>query len=139
MKANNVYFNIPGLMNDGRSFTDYNPNAMLNNQTMQREKIMSNSEYRKYLQKNADLIIKQNQEFSNSKVNTQNFVPHSSPNTNELGPYLFKSSEDNTTPFGYSNSDLKSMYLSRNDHQSKLYTPLATINPEIEQKYLQKK
>ena len=106
---------------------------------MQRERIMSNAGYRDYLQKNADVIIKQNQMNSNSKVNTQNFIPHSSPNTNELGPYLFKSSEDTATPFGYSTSDLKSMYLSREEQQSKLYTPLASINPQIEEKYLQKK
>lgn len=138
MKANNVYFNIPEIMHDGRS-AQQNPNAILNDQVMQREKIMSNAEYRDYLQKNADVIIKKNQVNSNAKVNTQNFVPHSAPNTNELGPYLFKSSDDNTTPFGYNNSDLKSMYLSREEHQSKLYTPIASINPQIEEKYLQKK
>jgi len=136
MKANNVYFDIPEIMHDGR-FTDYNPNAMLNNQIMKREQIMSNNEYRNYLQKNADVIIRQNQQFSNTKVNTQNFVPYSPPNTNELGPYLFQSSNNETTPFGYNNSDLKSLYLSRNEHQSKLYTPLATINPRIKEKYLQ--
>ena len=108
MKANNVYFNIPEIMHDGRS-TQQNPNAILNDQVMQRENIMSNAEYRHYLQKNADVIIKQNQVNSNAKVNTQNFVPRSAPNTNELGPYLFKSSDDNTRPFGYNSSDLKSI------------------------------
>lgn len=137
MKANNVYFNIPEIMHDGRS-AQQNPNSILNEQIMHRESIMSNSEYRNYLQKNADVIIKQNQTYSNANVNTQNYIPHSAPNTNELGPYLFKSSDDNTTPFGYNNSDLKSMYLSRQQHQSNLYTPLANINPQIEAKYLQK-
>ena len=43
-------------MHDGRS-AQQNPNAILNDQVMQREKIMSNAEYRDYLQKNADVII----------------------------------------------------------------------------------
>ena len=73
MNANNVYFNIPEIMHDGR-FTDHNPNALLNNQMMQRENIMSNAEYRKYLQTNADLIIKQNQFQANAKVNSENLT-----------------------------------------------------------------
>lgn len=137
MNANNVYFNIPEIMHDGR-FTDHNPNALLNNQMMQRENIMSNAEYRKYLQTNADLIIKQNQFQANAKVNSENFVPHTPANTNELGPYLFESSDDNSTPFGYKSSDLKTMYLSKSELQSKLYTPLANINPDIKDKYLNK-
>ena len=68
--ANNVYFDIPELMNDGR-MTNYKPNAFLNNQVLKQEHAMSDAEYRTYLQKNADSVILKNQLHVNQNVATQ--------------------------------------------------------------------
>ena len=135
MNANNVYFNMPAMMQDGRQ-TNYNPNATFNELNMNSANIVSNNEYRKYLQNNADLIIKQNQEFSNNKVSNHSHKNEQTPNTNEMGPYMYASVNDQTKPFGYVDSDLKNIYLSRNELQSKLYTPVVNIHPHIQEKYL---
>jgi len=45
------------------------------------------------------------------------------PNSNK---YLFTSCADKTQPFGYETSDLKNLYLSRSDLQSRLCAPIMT-------------
>ena len=47
----------PG-MNDGRCFTSYMPNDILNSQIKQKLNIKTDHEYRKYLQNNAETIMK---------------------------------------------------------------------------------
>lgn len=50
----------PG-MSDGRCFTSYMPNCELNTQIKSLNKIDNNSEYRSFLQQNADQFMKQMQ------------------------------------------------------------------------------
>jgi hypothetical protein len=38
-------------------------------------------------------------------------------------PFVFESPLDNSQPFGYETSDLKNMYLSRNELQSRMSAP----------------
>ena len=40
--------------------------------------------------------------------------------------YLFSSCSDNTAPFGYQESDLKNLYLSKQELNSKLMAPILT-------------
>lgn len=40
--------------------------------------------------------------------------------------YLFQGSADATMPYGYQNSDLKNLYISRQALQSKLVAPIMT-------------
>ena len=40
--------------------------------------------------------------------------------------YLFESCADNSRPYGYETSDLKNMYLGRQDLESKLHAPILT-------------
>ena len=54
---NNFHHDFPALMSDGRSFSNWQPTAVLNDQIRTREKIKTNWDYRQYLQKNADSII----------------------------------------------------------------------------------
>lgn len=54
---NNFYHDSPALMSDGRSFSNWQPTAVLNDQIRTREKLKTNWEYRQYLQKNANSII----------------------------------------------------------------------------------
>ena len=59
--SNNIHFNFPPLMNDGRNFSSYEPGAEFDKALKDKANIKSNSDYRRYLQTNADSIIKNNQ------------------------------------------------------------------------------
>jgi hypothetical protein len=58
---NNQYLNYPPIMNDSRYITDFNSSIVNDNQIKSSKNIQNNTEYRHYLQKNADAIIKNNQ------------------------------------------------------------------------------
>jgi hypothetical protein len=58
---------------DGRIFTDYNSNCVINNQIMKDNKITSQYEYRKFLQENAEKLMeidRKNAESSLKKMNS---------------------------------------------------------------------
>ena len=54
---NNFHHDFPALMSDGRSFSNWQPTAVLNDEIRKRDNIKTNWDYRQYLQKNADSII----------------------------------------------------------------------------------
>ena len=54
---NNFHSNFPAIMSDGRSFSNWQPTAVLNEQIRTRENLKTNWAYRQYLQNNADSII----------------------------------------------------------------------------------
>ncbi len=54
---NNIHFNHPALMSDGRNYANWQPSAVLNDQIRKRENIKTNWDYREYLQKNANSIM----------------------------------------------------------------------------------
>ena len=58
--SNNIHFDFPPIMSDGRNYSSWQPNAMMNNQLVVDNNINSNADYRAFLTKNADKIIKQN-------------------------------------------------------------------------------
>ena len=103
--ANNVYYDIPAFMNDGRMATNYSPDAYLNNQLLTRNRITTNAEYRDYLMRNADKIINDNQIMSIENVSNVQ---------------VKDSIKDNQGPRGFQDSDLKSLYLSRDQHQEQV-------------------
>ena len=100
--ANNVYFNVPELMEDGRIITQYAHNMDLNDQFIEKGYIITNADYRKYLQQNANNIIEQNR--------TKTF--YESSNVNHHIP------DSESPPM----SDLNTLYLSRDVLQSHLAT-----------------
>lgn len=58
---------------DGRIFTDYNSNCVINKQIMKDNKITSQYEYRKFLQENAEKLMdidRKNAESSLKKMNS---------------------------------------------------------------------
>ena len=59
--SNNIHFDYPPIMMDGRNFADWQPGAVINERIRQDAHIKSNADYRKYLTNNADNIIKYNQ------------------------------------------------------------------------------
>ena len=122
--SNNIHSDFPPIMNDGRNFANWQPGAAINEYIRQQAKITSNWAYREYLSKNADTIIKYNQmsacgECGANTVQYGNGMPVSNNS-----PYLYKSTLDETKRFGYEDSDLKNLYLSDVNLQSRMVTPV---------------
>ena len=66
--SNNIHFNFPPIMTDGRNYSQWEPSNVTNEKIRESENINTNWEYRRYLQKNADTIIKTNQLSSFNKI-----------------------------------------------------------------------
>ena len=58
--SNNIHFNFPPIMNDGRNFASWQPEAVINNRIQEKENIRSNWDYRQYMQHNGLEIMKYN-------------------------------------------------------------------------------
>jgi len=110
--SNNIHFNFPPLMDDSRLFSNYYSSALNDSVFQNNKNIKNNSDYRKYLQVNADTIIKNNQYVSIAEcgINT-NY--NSEPLVSNQTPYIFNSILSRDQPYGYETSDLKNIYLSR--------------------------
>ena len=111
-------------MHDGRNYANWQPGGAVNEHIRKEANIKSNWEYRQYLSKNADALIKYNQESAcdNCCANSSQYGNNVPVSNNS--PYLFKSCLDTTQKFGYENSDLKNLYLSDITLQSRMVTPV---------------
>lgn len=121
--SNNIHFNYPPIMSDGRNFAEWQPEAVINNNIQQKENIKSNWDYRRYMQKNGLEIMKFN---SLEACNDLGISPYTQTNTTSSlnTPYLYKNTFDSWKPsYGYSNSDLKTPYLSREQLNARLISP----------------
>jgi hypothetical protein len=130
--SNNYDFNSPAKMADGRLWSQWQPDAVINERIQRQENIHTNWGYRQFLQKNGLEIMKYNNQ---EACYTLGLEPHfntgKTPSDNV--PYTFKGTFDSSKPgFGYCNSDLKNPYLSREQLNSRLVAP--TINPANFQK-----
>ena len=124
--SNNIHLGHPPLMSDGRNFITTHPDNQLNQDILVENRIMSNSDYRTYLTNNSEKIIANNQleACSNSKC-FRDFKRPQMEGTNQ--PYFFASAFDNTTPFGYVSTDMKNVYLTREQLQSRKVAPTLKI------------
>ena len=130
-KTNNKYPEFPPLMSDGRSITaTWQPESSINEDLKEKNNIKSNWEYRKFLTDNAKQIMEYN--FTESSSDIGYYVrpidiPSIKSNTISSGvtttPYLFSSIQDTTRPPGYQNSDLKQLYLSREQLEARKVAP----------------
>jgi hypothetical protein len=110
--TNNIHFNSPPIMSDGRNYSSWQPEAKINKRIQHNNDIKTNWEYRQFLQKNGIQICKQNF-YETCKINGL--------------PYARENKETNTN-YGYPNSDLKSLYLTREQLQSKLIAPTIMVS-----------
>jgi hypothetical protein len=132
--TNNKYPGFPPLMSDGRAVLgSWQPESTINADLIQTNGIKSNWEYRQYLQKNAHKIIEYNFHESCNDVgyfkrpidipSIQSNLTQGIHNT----PHHYSSSLDNTKkPFGHVSSDLKDVYLSREQLESRKISPVIT-------------
>jgi hypothetical protein len=123
--SNNIHFDFPPIMSDGRNFASWQPGAVINEKIRENAGITSNWQYRKYLVENAETIIKNNQVAACDECCS---IPVMQPisGNQQNSPYLYQSCSDNSQPFGYENSDLKNLYISNYQLQSRMVTPVIT-------------
>jgi hypothetical protein len=113
------------LMNDGRNFSNWQPEAVINETMQKNAGIKSNWDYRQYLQKNANNIMKYNhmESILSSGNNSNTYSAHFNNKSNN-SPFIFGSTHDMHRPdFGYYNSDLKKTYLSREQLNARRISP----------------
>lgn len=125
--SNNIHFNAPPMMSDGRNWTSWQPEAVVNNRIQSQEGIKTNWDYRQYMQRNGLQIMKYNTVDACSELGLDPHTVTSGPKTNV--PFMYKSPFDANKPsFGYNQSDLKTPYLSREQLNMRLVSP--SINTE---------
>ena len=135
--SNNIHFDFPPIMKDGRNYANWQPGGALNEEIRKDNKIHSNWAYRKFLTENADNIIRVNQVAACDDCCScpAKYGAANQPTTNNNTPFLYKSCLDNTQPFGYENSDLKNLYLSDVQLQARMVTPVLTQEQILRQGY----
>ncbi len=121
--SNNIHFNFPPIMADGRNFAQWQPDAVVNNRIQQKEGIANNWSYRQYLQQNGLQIMNYNTTEACYELGLDPHVQTGKTPSDNV-PYTFRSTFDTGKPgFGYCNSDLKNPYLSREQLNSRLIAP----------------
>jgi len=127
--SNNIHFNFPPIMSDGRIHSSWQPASYINNKIKENAGITNNWEYRRYLQNNATTIMQYN---SNTYCNELGLPKHiyTDANTTTNLPHRYKSTFDTNPPaFGYNNSsDLKNPYLTRQQLQARKSAPAFNLN-----------
>lgn len=131
--SNNIHFDFPPIMMDGRNYAKWQPGSVINQQIRKENDIKSNWQYRQYLTKNADDIIKSNQlEACDNccycpSIRSGDAVPNT--------PFLYNSCMEKSQPYGYEDSDLKNMYLSRQQLESRMVAPIISQEQYLLQRY----
>lgn len=113
--TNNLYDGFPPIMADSRSLiASWQPEAFINNQILKDSGIKSNWEYRRYLTQNAEKIMRDN--FSESANDIGYYVNDGiavGPPAPKIRPHMGE-------------SDLKELYISREELQSRRIAPVLT-------------
>jgi hypothetical protein len=126
--SNNIHFNFPPIMADGRNYASWQPDAVINKRIQNQENIHSNWAYRQYMQHNGLEIMKYNGEEACYDLGLNPHVYTGKTPSNNV-PYLYRNTYDNNQPgYGYSNSDLKNPYLSREQLNARLISPTISLN-----------
>ena len=126
---NNQQQGFPPLMHDSRALIAcWQPEASINNQILQTQKIKSNWQYRKYLQENASEIMKYNMEEACN--DSGYFIPDM--RTDYTGPPVSYRSLQEPIKNMDSVSDLKQMYLSKEQLEARKIAPSITQSQLIE-------
>ena len=125
--SHNIHFNYPPLMDDSRLFSDYHSSVFNDKVLKENNNIKTNSDYRKYLQVNADAIIQNNQYISCIECGTTSNYK-SEPSTSIQSPYIFSSILSRDQPYGYETSNLKNIYLSKQQLDAQKHVSKYIIN-----------
>jgi|SaaInlLV_10m_DNA_4_1040232.scaffolds.fasta_scaffold41036_1 hypothetical protein len=119
--SNNIHESKPALMSDGRQNCSWLSEAIVDSKFKSMSGSATNWEYRKYLTSNATQLMSNN--MNNEMMNNVNNIAVTN-GSNTSTPYNYTSINDNTlVRDGNFSSDLKQVYLSRQQLQSKMFTP----------------
>jgi len=124
--SNNIHKDEPPLMMDGRNYSSWQPESVINNRIQTKEGIRTNWEYRQFLQNNGNDIMKYNHEEYCYYLGIDANIAVSDDNAQTKGnePYTFKSVHDTKIPsYGYCKSDLKNPYLTREQLNARILSP----------------
>jgi len=125
--SNNIHFNFPPIMADGRNYASWQPDAVINRRIQKQEGIKNNWQYRQYLQHNGLHIMEYNSLETCYDLGIDSHVQTGTTPSSNV-PYKFKSTFDSSQPgYGYCNSDLKNPYISREQLNARMVAP--SINP----------
>jgi hypothetical protein len=124
--SNNKYDDFPPLMMDGRTITaSWQPEAVLNSHLLKEINVETNWQYRQYMIKNAKDIMKYN--CTQSATDAGYIKRYADLENNSYStPYISNSFVDNSKPSGYQTSDLKDLYLTREQLQARMVAPEIT-------------
>jgi len=136
-QTHNLYKDYPPIMQDGRVIVaSWQPEAIVNNNLVKMAGVSSNWRYRRYLTHNANGIRSQN---TAETMNDIGYVERyaQSPQAPYTPHYKYKSYLDNATPTGYEESDLKSLYFSKEELNARKVSPAITQDQLIASRFMQ--
>ena len=129
--SNNKYPEFPPLMSDGRAISgSWQPESTENANLIESNNIKSNWEYRRYLTKNSKDILEYNfRESCNDVGYFKRPIDLPSIQSNVVNgmnssPFLYDSIIDKSKPTGYEDSDLKQIYLTREQLDARKIAPV---------------
>lgn len=126
--SNNIHFDSPPIMADGRNYASWQPEAVINKRIQKQEGITNNWQYRKFLQNNGLQIMNYNNLEACYNLGLDTHVNSDSQPSSNV-PFKFRNVFDTGAPgFGYNNSDLKNPYLSREKLNARLIAPSINMN-----------
>lgn len=133
---NNKYPGFPPLTADGRNITaSYQPEAVLNENLVKEAGIKSNWQYRNYLTKNGQAIMRDNfVEASNDVGYFQRFLPSQQGNFDNMfqQPARYSSYHESEKPIEHRQpSDLKNLYLSKEQLHARRMTNMPMSQEEM--------
>jgi hypothetical protein len=121
--SNNIHFDFPPIMADGRNYASWQPDAVINERIQKQEGIQNNWTYRQYLQNNGLQIMNYNNLEACYDLGLNPHI-YTDKNPSSNVPYLYRSTFDGSNPgYGYPTSDLKNPYLSREQLNARLVAP----------------
>lgn len=126
--SNNIHFNFPPIMADGRNYASWQPEAVVNKGIQKEANITTSWGYRQYLTSNGNQIMKFNSDEACGALGLPvHFNDNKTPSANV--PHLYQSTFDTSKPgYGYSNSSLKTPYLSREQLYSRMVSPHVNVH-----------
>ena len=110
--SNNIYFDFPPVMSDGRISTSWVPACKLNDQLQVKHGLVSNYKYRQYLINNATDLMKTNQLIACDDTGPCLGQFNHDPMTPEK-KHIYRGYSDRVMPYGYETSNLKELYLTK--------------------------
>jgi len=135
--SNNIHFDFPPIMSDGRNFASWQPESVINDEIRHKERIHTNWEYRQFLTNNATQIMKLNNKESCYDLGLNPHVQSGKKGSNNI-PFTYHSTSDERQPsFGYSTSHLKNPYISREQLEARMIAPSITVPSSFSQKKVQ--